>query len=29
MHMIYSDLDATNVGEDTAKHLRVFVNYNF
>jgi hypothetical protein len=29
MHMIYSDLDGANVGEDTAKHLRVFANYNF
>jgi len=29
MHMIYSDLDGANVGEDRAKHLRVFANYNF
>lgn len=29
MHMICSDLDGKNVGEDTAKHLRVFANYHF
>jgi hypothetical protein len=29
IHMIYSDLKGTNVGEDDAKHLRVYVNYNF
>jgi hypothetical protein len=29
MHLIYSDLKATNVGEDEAKHLRVFANYSF
>jgi len=29
LHMIYSDLDGANVGEDTAKHLRIFANYNF
>ncbi|SFV70426.1 hypothetical protein MNB_SV-3-344 [hydrothermal vent metagenome] len=29
MHMIYSDLDGKNIGEDTAKHLRVFANYTF
>jgi hypothetical protein len=28
-HLIYSDLQALNVGEDDAKHLRVFANYNF
>ena len=28
-HMIYSDLKGVNVGEDDAKHLRVFANYNF
>ena len=28
-HMIYSDLKGVDVGEDDAKHLRVFVNYNF
>ena len=29
LHMVYSDLDGANVGEDTAKHLRIFANYNF
>jgi len=29
VHMIYSDLKGTNVGEDDAKHLRVYANYNF
>ncbi|HHD79282.1 MAG TPA: outer membrane porin, OprD family [Epsilonproteobacteria bacterium] len=29
IHMIYSDLNGVNVGEDNAKHLRVFANYNF
>ena len=29
LHLIYSDLKALNVGEDDAKHLRVFANYNF
>jgi hypothetical protein len=29
MHLIYSDLEGANVGEDTAKHLRVFANYTF
>jgi hypothetical protein len=29
IHMIYSDLKGTNVGEDDAKHLRVYANYNF
>jgi len=29
MHLIYSDLDGTNVGEDHAKHMRAFVNYSF
>ncbi len=29
MHAIFSDLKGTNVGEDNAKHLRVFANYNF
>ncbi|WP_296824617.1 OprD family outer membrane porin [Sulfurovum sp.] len=29
IHMICSDLKGKNVGEDTAKHLRVFANYNF
>ena len=29
IHMIYSDLDGKNIGEDTAKHVRVFANYNF
>lgn len=28
-HLIYSDLKGKNVGEDDAKHLRVFANYNF
>ena len=29
VHMIYSDLKGKNVGEDDAKHLRVYANYNF
>ena len=29
MHIIASDIDGANVGEDTAKHLRVFANYHF
>jgi hypothetical protein len=29
IHMIYSDLKASKVGEDDAKHLRVYANYNF
>ena len=29
VHMIYSDLKGENVGEDDAKHLRVYANYNF
>jgi len=29
IHLIYSDLKGTNVGEDDAKHLRVYANYNF
>jgi len=29
MHLVYSDLSAHNVGEDNAKHLRVFINYTF
>ena len=29
VHMISSDIDGANVGEDTAKHLRVFGNYRF
>ena len=29
MHIIASDIDGANVGEDTAKHLRVFANYRF
>jgi hypothetical protein len=29
VHMIYSDLEGSNVAEDTAKHLRVFANYTF
>ena len=29
MHMICSDIDGKNVGEDTAKHIRVFANYYF
>ena len=29
IHMIYSDLKGTNVGEDDAKHLRIYANYNF
>ena len=29
IHIICSDIDGANVGEDTAKHLRVFANYNF
>ena len=28
-HMVYSDLKGVNIGEDDAKHLRVFANYNF
>jgi len=29
VHLIASKLKGTNVGEDDAKHLRVFANYNF
>ena len=29
MHIICSNLDGTNVGEDNAKHVRFFANYNF
>ena len=29
VHLIYSNLKGANVGEDDAKHLRVFANYNF
>jgi len=29
MHLVYSDLKGTNVGEDDAKHLRVYANYKF
>jgi hypothetical protein len=29
LHMVYSDLKGVNVGEDDAKHLRVYANYNF
>lgn len=29
LHMIGSDIDGANVGEDTAKHVRVFANYRF
>jgi hypothetical protein len=29
IHMIYSNLKGANVGEDEAKHLRVYANYNF
>jgi len=29
IHLIASKLKGTNVGEDNAKHLRVFANYNF
>lgn len=29
IHLIYSDLKGLNVGEDNAKHLRVYANYNF
>ncbi len=29
IHLIYSDLKGSNVGEDDAKHLRVYANYNF
>jgi len=29
IHLIASKLEGTNVGEDDAKHLRVFANYNF
>ena len=29
VHMVYSDLKGANVGEDDAKHLRVYANYNF
>jgi predicted porin len=29
MHLIYTDLKGRNVGEDDAKHLRVFANYAF
>jgi len=29
IHMIYSDLKGANVGEDDAKHLRIYANYNF
>ena len=29
IHMICSSLKGKNVGEDTAKHLRIFANYNF
>jgi hypothetical protein len=29
IHAIFSDLKGSNVGEDNAKHVRVFANYNF
>lgn len=29
IHLIYSDLKGSNVGEDNAKNLRVYANYNF
>ena len=29
VHMIYSNLKGANVGEDEAKHLRIYANYNF
>ena len=29
IHMIYSNLKGANVGEDEAKHLRIYANYNF
>ncbi len=29
IHAIASNLKGHNVGEDDAKHLRVFANYNF
>jgi len=29
IHMVYSDIDGSNVGEDNVKHLRIFANYHF
>jgi len=29
MHLIYSKIDTSIVGENDAKHLRIFANYNF
>ena len=29
IHMIYSNLKGATVGEDDAKHLRIYANYNF
>jgi hypothetical protein len=29
MHMIYSNLKGASIGEDEAKHLRIYANYNF